>query len=40
MPELAELQKVKGRQVVVNRVPMFKDGSIIGAIGEAVFKDI
>lgn len=40
VPELAELQRVKGRQVVVNRVPMFKDGTIIGAIGEAVFKDI
>lgn len=40
VPELAELQSVKGRKVVVNRVPMFRDGQIIGAIGEAVFKDI
>lgn len=40
VPELAELQSVRGRKVVVNRVPMFKDGKIIGAIGEAVFKDI
>lgn len=38
--ELAELQGVKGRQVVVSRVPMFKEGRIIGAIGEAIFKDI
>lgn len=40
VPELAELQSVKGRKVVVNRVPIFKDGKIIGAIGEAMFKDI
>jgi PAS domain S-box-containing protein len=38
--ELAEFQGVKGRQVVVSRVPMFKEGRIIGAIGEAIFKDI
>lgn len=40
VPELAEFQSVKGRKVLVNRVPMFKDGKITGAIGEAVFKDI
>ena len=40
IPELADLQRVKGRKVVVNRVPIFKDGEIIGAIGEAMFKDI
>lgn len=40
VPELAEVQSVKGRQVVVNRVPMFKDGRVVGGIGEAVFKDI
>ncbi|MDD4600830.1 Anaerobic nitric oxide reductase transcription regulator NorR [bioreactor metagenome] len=40
VPELAELQSVKGRTVVVHRIPMFKDGEIIGAVGEAVFKDI
>lgn len=38
--ELGNLQKVKGRQVVVSRVPMFKEGRIIGAIGEAIFKDV
>jgi len=40
VPELADLQSFKGRQVVVNRVPIFKDGVVIGAIGEAMFKDI
>ncbi|MDR3588930.1 MAG: sigma 54-interacting transcriptional regulator [Negativicutes bacterium] len=40
IPELGQLQNVKGRQMVVNRVPIFKDGKIVGAIGESVFKDI
>jgi len=40
--ELGDFQSVDaaGRQIVANRVPIFKDGKIIGAIGEAVFKDI
>lgn len=40
VPEFGEIQNYKGRQVIVNRVPIFKDGHCIGAIGEAVFKDI
>lgn len=38
--ELGEVQNYKGRNIVVNRVPIFKDGVVIGAMGEAVFKDI
>lgn len=40
VPEFAEVQIVKGRQVVVNRVPLFKNGRVVGGIGEALFKDI
>lgn len=42
MAELGDLQVVDelGRQIVANRVPLFKNGQIIGAVGEAVFKDI
>lgn len=29
-----------GRQMIVDRVPIFKDGKIIGAIGEPVYKNI
>lgn len=39
--EFGDIQIQRGRQVIVNRVPLFnKSGEIIGAIGEAVFKDI
>jgi len=40
VPELAKFQVHKGRKIICNRVPIFKDGEIIGAIGEAIFKDI
>lgn len=38
--ELGEVQSCKGRNIIVNRVPIFKDGVVVGAIGEAIFKDI
>lgn len=38
--ELGTIQKHKGRQIIVNRLPIFKNGEIIGAIGEALFKNI
>ena len=40
IPELGEIQNYQGRQVIVNRIPLFRDGRICGAIGEAIFKDI
>lgn len=40
IPELDAMQSVKGRQIIVDRVPVFKNGTVIGAIGEAIFKDI
>lgn len=40
IPEFGEIQNVKGRQIIVNRIPVFKNGKITGAIGEALFRDI
>lgn len=40
IPELGEIQMVKGRQTIVNRVPVFKNGKLAGAVGEILFKDI
>jgi len=39
VPEIADVQEHKGRPMIVSRVPLFKDGEIIGAMGEAIFKD-
>ncbi|MBB5336997.1 sigma-54-dependent Fis family transcriptional regulator [Pectinatus brassicae] len=40
IPEFGAVQTVNERKVIVNRLPIFKDGKIIGAIGQAVFKNI
>lgn len=40
VPEIDDMQSVNGRQIIAHRLPFFKDGKVVGAIGEAVFKDI
>lgn len=40
IPELGEILEYKGRQVIVNRIPLFVNGKTAGAIGEIIFKDI
>jgi transcriptional regulator with PAS, ATPase and Fis domain len=39
MPELDELQHTRGRDYVVSRIPVFKDGKCIGAVGKVIFQD-
>lgn len=39
IPEMAALQKIKGREMICNRVPIKENGKIIGAIGKTMFKD-
>ncbi|MGF7186625.1 PAS domain S-box-containing protein [Desulfitispora alkaliphila] len=40
-PQLAELWQVRGKEVVVMRVPIInKNGEIVGAIGKSLFADI
>ena len=39
-PQLAELWKIKDQEVVVMRVPIVKDGKVIGAIGKSLFADL
>jgi len=37
--ELDEIQKIHGHEYVVSRIPIFKDGKCIGAVGKIVFQD-
>jgi PAS domain S-box-containing protein len=37
--EMAALQKICGREMICNRVPIKEDGKLIGAIGKVMFKD-
>ncbi len=38
--ELFEIQKIQGRDMITSRVPIIKDGKIIGAAGTVLFKDV
>lgn len=38
--EVAEVQKICGREMICNRIPIIENGKIIGAMGKTMFKDI
>lgn len=38
--EVGELQRLKGRDVIIQRVPIVKDGKTLGAVGKIMFKDV
>ncbi len=38
--EVTDIQKIQNNTCVVTRIPIIKDGEIIGAVGNMVFKDI
>lgn len=40
VPEIYQCQIHQGRCFIVNRRPIFKDGAIIGAVGEVVFDNV
>jgi len=37
--EIAELQYIKGNYMIANRIPIFSEGNIIGALGTVIFRD-
>lgn len=38
--EHGDVQIVKGHKMIASRIPIMKDGRVIGALGRAIFKDI
>lgn len=38
--EIGEVQKVRGKHIVVMRTPIYKAGKVVGAIGKIMFKDV
>ncbi|MFZ5944137.1 MAG: sigma 54-interacting transcriptional regulator [Bacillota bacterium] len=38
--EMADLQKICGREMICNRIPIKKGGKIWGAVGKTMFKDV
>ena len=39
-PETAQLQKIKGSYMIASRMPIIKNGEIIGAIGKVLFRNV
>lgn len=39
-PEIGDIQTIKGHNVVTSRIPIIRDGLIVGAVGTILFKDI
>lgn len=40
IPQIARVQEVRGTKKIVTRLPLFKDGRLIGAVGKVVFEDL
>lgn len=38
--EVGHLQTIKGKEMVCSRIPIKKDGEIVGAIGKVLFRDV
>ncbi|WIF95066.1 sigma-54 interaction domain-containing protein [Caminicella sporogenes] len=38
--EVGEIQEIKGNRMIAMRIPIIKDGKVIGAVGKGMFKDI
>lgn len=40
IPEIADIQRIKGSHMVATRIPIFSRGKVIGAIGKVLFRNI
>ncbi|MCX7951428.1 MAG: sigma 54-interacting transcriptional regulator [Clostridiales bacterium] len=40
IPEYAHVQKINGNYMVATRIPMYKDGKIIGVVGKVLFRNL
>ncbi len=38
--ELRDVQRIQGHNMITNRIPIIKEGQIIGAVGTVLFKDV
>jgi PAS domain S-box-containing protein len=38
--EIGHIQKIQGKEMVVMRIPIFKDGDVVGAVGKVMFRDV
>ena len=38
--EIGDVQEIKGNQMIADRIPIYRDGRLIGAVGTVIFKDL
>lgn len=39
-PEIADMQKIKGKHMIASRLPIIKDGQVVGVVGKVLFRDV
>lgn len=39
-PEIGDVQNIKGHNVITSRIPIIRNGEVVGAVGTILFKDI
>lgn len=38
IPEIGEIQQIRGKNTIVQRIPIWKDGKVIAGVGKVIFK--
>jgi transcriptional regulator with PAS, ATPase and Fis domain len=39
-PEIAHIQKIRGHEMVANRIPIFEGGKVVAVVGKVMFQDV
>jgi PAS domain S-box-containing protein len=39
-PEIAQIQKIRGHEMVANRIPIFEGGKVVAVVGKVMFQDV
>jgi len=40
IPEIARIQKIRGNYMIASRLPIIKDGKVVGVVGKVLFRDV
>jgi len=39
-PEIADIQEIKGKHMIASRLPIIKNGNVVGVVGKVLFRDV
>lgn len=40
VPEIAQVQEIRGREMVCSRIPIIEDGKVVAVVGKVMFQDV